>query len=202
MTATRPFFSGWYAWTARRAERGEVGRRRGQLLARASGRVLDLGAGTGESFKHLPSEVASVVAVEPDPAMLRRARRRSADTSAPPHLLRAVGEALPLADASFDTAVATLVLCTVDDLEAAVAELRRVLRPGGRLLLLEHVRAGDEAVARLQDLVARPWSWCNGGCHPNRSTLDALERTGFRIEVVERYGYAALPHVQAVALAV
>lgn len=162
--------------------------------------MLDVGAGTGEAFKHVPSDVTGVVAVEPDPGMLRRARRRAAETNAPVGFVRALGEALPFSAECFDTAVATLVLCTVEDLEATVAELYRVLRPGGRLLLMEHVRASDDALAGWQDAVERPWSWCNGGCRPNRRTLEAIDRAGFTIHGLERYGFSVLPHVQGIAL--
>ncbi len=193
-------FARWYARRARRAERGEIGQRRRRLVAQASGRVLDLGAGTGESFKHLPSDVSQVVAVEPDPWMLRHAQRRVTEAEVPVRLVRATSEALPFATGSFDTAVVALVLCTVDDLQATVTELRRVLRPGGKLLLMEHVRATDDALAQLQDLVARPWSWSNRGCRPNRHTLEALGRGGFSLDELEWYGYPVLPHVQGVAL--
>lgn len=96
--------------------------------------------------------------------------------------------------------MACLVLCTVGDLTLTVAELHRVLRPGGRLLLMEHVRAGDEALAEWQDLVERPWGWLHGGCHPNRRTLEAIEAAGFRLAALERYGFPVLPHVQGVAV--
>ncbi|MDP8927014.1 MAG: class I SAM-dependent methyltransferase [Actinomycetota bacterium] len=193
-------FARWYGRRARRAERGEIGQRRRRLVAQASGRVLDLGAGTGESFKHLPSAVSQVVAVEPDPWMLRQAQQRVTEARVPVSFVRAVSDALPFGAGSFDTAVVALVLCTVDDLEGTIAELRRVLRPGGKLLLMEHVRATDDALAQLQDLVARPWSWSNGGCRPNRSTLEAIERGGFGLDGLEWYGYPVLPHVQGVAL--
>ncbi len=193
-------FARRYDRRARRAERGEIGQRRQRLLTQASRRVLDLGAGTGQSFKHLPPAVTEVVAVEPDPWMLGRALQRASDSPVPVRFVHAVGEALPFRDSSFDTAIVALVLCTVGDLEAAVAELHRVLRPGAQLLVLEHVRASDDALAQLQDLVERPWSWCNRGCRPNRSTLEAIEGGGFDLEEVEWYGYPVLPHVQVIAV--
>ncbi len=193
-------FARCYARRVRRAERGEIGRRRRRLVAQASGRVLDLGAGTGESFKHIPSTATNVVAVEPDPWMLQRAQERVADARVPVRFVRAVSDALPFPEGSFDSAVVALVLCTVDDLQASIAELHRVLRPGGKLLLMEHVRASDDALAQLQDLVERTWSWCNRGCRPNRSTLAAIERAGFSLEQLEWYGYPVLPHVHGIAL--
>ena len=197
---SRPLFARWYGMLARRAERGEIGRRRGALLTQASGRVLDRGAGTGEAFKHLPAPVRAVVALEPDPAMVRQAAGRLHDVPAPAALVRGRSERLPFATATFDTVVACLVLCTVEDLALTAAELHRVLRPGGRLLLMEHVRAADEALARCQDLVERPWRWLHGGCHPNRRTLETIEGAGFRLGALERYGFPVLPHVQGVAV--
>lgn len=200
MGTARPVFARWYGVLSRRAERGELGRRRRALLMQASGRVLDLGAGTGESFKHFPAAVSELVALDPDPLMLRQARRRLVEAKMPVRLVRGVGERLPFADETFDTAVVALVLCTVENLDATVAELNRVLRPGGRLLLMEHVRAADQTLAEWQDRLDRPWSWLNGGCHPNRRTIAAVEAAGFRLEQLERYGYDALPHIQAVAV--
>ena len=196
----RPMFARWYGVLARRAERGEIGRRRKALVAQASGRVLDVGAGTGESFKHLPPGVGQLVALEPDPAMLRQARRRLQEADVPVRLVQSRSERLPFAAATFDTVVACLVLCTVSNLDLTVSEMHRVLRPGGRLLLMEHVRAADEALAEWQDLVERPWGWLHGGCHPNRMTLEAVEGAGFRLGALERYGFPVLPHVQGVAV--
>ena len=197
---SRPVFARWYGVLARRAEQGEIGRRRGALLGQVSGRVLDLGAGTGESFKHIPTAVGQVVALEPDPAMLRQARLRTPEAVGAVRMVQAASERLPFAPATFDTVVACLVLCTVGDLDLTVAEIHRVLRPGGQLLLMEHVRAADQTLAECQDLLERPWSWFNGGCHPNRRTLEAIEGAGFRLGTLERYGFPALPHVQGKAL--
>lgn len=197
---SRPLFARWYGVLARRAERGEIGRRRRLLLAEASGRVLDLGAGTGESFKHLPSGVTQLVALEPDPAMLRQAHGRVDEGQVLIRLVQGRSEQLPFAAGVFDTAVTCLVLCTVDDLALSVSELHRVLRPGGRLLLMEHVRADDETLAGWQDRVERPWGWLHGGCHPNRATLEVIERAGFRLVDLQRYGFPVLPHVHGLAL--
>ncbi|HEV2068548.1 MAG TPA: class I SAM-dependent methyltransferase [Acidimicrobiales bacterium] len=197
---SRPVFARWYGILARRAESSEIGRRRRALLEQATGRVLDLGVGTGESFKHIPPTVLKLIALEPDPAMLRQAEARLEEAHAPTRLVQGESERLPFAAGTFDTVVACLVLCTVGDLAVTVAEIHRVLRPGGRLLLMEHVRASDEALAEWQDLVDRPWSWVNGGCHPNRGTLQAVEEAGFRLGPLERYGFPVLPHVQGLAV--
>lgn len=196
----RPLFGRCYGRFSRRADAGELGVRRRRLLADARGRVLDLGAGPGDVFRHLPTAVSGLVAIEPDPTMLKQARCRLGEAPAPVPLVRGVGERLPFPDAAFDTVVAALVLCTVDDPHAVVAEIHRVLCPGGRLLLMEHVRASDEALARWQDRLQPLWSWCNGGCRPNRTTLETVREAGFRFQALEEYGYPVLPHIQAQAL--
>lgn len=142
-TSGHPCFACLYDGLARLAERGELGRRRDEVVGRATETVLELGSGTGENFKHYSAAANVVVAAEPDPHMRRRGRRRSAESPAPVHHVAAAGEGLPFRDSAFDTVVATLVLCSVDDPETAVAETRRVLAPGGWLLVLEHVRAGS-----------------------------------------------------------
>ncbi|MDP8992709.1 MAG: class I SAM-dependent methyltransferase [Actinomycetota bacterium] len=197
---SRPFFAAWYDAMNRRADRGELGKRRQALFGQLSGRVLDVGIGTAETVKHVPLTVSGMIAVEPDPAMVRRARQRLDGARVPVRLVRSLGERLPFGHASFDAAVVALVLCTVDDPDATLAELHRVVRPGGKLFLMEHVRATDDELAAWQDRLARPWAWLNGGCRPNRRTLEAVEAAGFRLATLERYGFPALPHVQGFAV--
>jgi ubiquinone/menaquinone biosynthesis C-methylase UbiE len=201
----RPLFAATYSVLARLAERGELGDRRRALAGRAGGLVLELGAGTGEGFKHYDAPVTSVVAVEPDPAMARRARRRVREARMPLRLVHARGEELPFGDGMFDTAVVTLVLCSVDEPARALAELRRVVRPGGRLLFLEHVRSSEEGLARWQDRLDRAWGRVSGGCHPNRPTLDTIRTAGFEPLELETFdlspGIALVrPHIQGAAL--
>ena len=141
------------------------------LLAAASGRVLEIGAGTGLNLPFYPEGI-DLVLTEPDAPMARRAGWPVVPASA---------EALPFEDASFDTAVSTLVLCTVAEPARAIAELRRVLRPGGRLLFIEHVR-GEGRLARWQDRLNRPWRHVGNGCHANRDTLAALREGGFAVD--------------------
>lgn len=160
-------------------EEGGLGEMRAELLAGTAGRVLELGAGTGRNLEHYPDAVSELVLVEPDPHMAKRLRERLAGSSREATVLEAQAERLPLPDDSFETAVATLVLCTVPDPVAALAELRRVLVPGGRLLLIEHVRAGEPDLARWQDRLEKPWRFLADGCHCNRDTAATLAASGF-----------------------
>lgn len=156
------------------------------LLAQAEGRVLELGAGTGLNLAHYPAAVTELVLTEPSEAMAKRLRPRAAAASVPARVVVAPAERLPLADASVDTVVATLVLCTVDDPERALAEVARVLRPAGRLLFLEHVRSTEPRLARWQDRLERPWHAIGAGCHPNRDTLAAIEASPLSVDQAER----------------
>jgi ubiquinone/menaquinone biosynthesis C-methylase UbiE len=159
--------------------------RRRRLLAGATGRVLELGAGTGLNLAHYPPGIEQLVLTEPEAPMLARLRERAASHDPPATVVGAAAERLPAADASVDTVVTTLTLCTVDDLEAALREVHRVIAPGGRLLFLEHVRADDERLARRQDLLAPLWLRVGHGCHCNRATLAAIEASGLAVQDVE-----------------
>lgn len=161
------------------SESAGLGSERARLLAGATGRVLEIGGGTGANLPHYGAGVAELVVAEPREPMARRLERRTRGCDVPARVVRAPAERLPFDDASFDVAVSTLVLCSVDDLALALAELRRVLRPEGRLLFLEHVRSDDPAVARWQDRLRRPWSWFGNGCQCNRRTVDAIRAAGF-----------------------
>jgi SAM-dependent methyltransferase len=163
--------------------------RRRALLAGLSGRVLEVGAGDGRNFAHYPSRVARVVAVEPEPYL--RALATEAAQAAPVAIdvLAGWAEALPVDDAGFDAAVASLVLCTVSDQAAALAELRRVLKPGGELRFFEHVVAAHDPGAGLQRALDRTgvWPGLAGGCHLARDTVGAIAAAGFTVEAVERF---------------
>jgi ubiquinone/menaquinone biosynthesis C-methylase UbiE len=159
---------------------------RRELLAGASGRTIEIGAGTGANLGLYPEAVGELVLTEPDPHMARRLRRHLSESGARAELVEAPAERLPFEDASFDTAVFTLVLCTVPDQAAALAEAARLLRPGGRLLFLEHVRSGQPKLARWQDRLEKPWRFCGDGCHPNRDTVAAIEASPLGLESVER----------------
>jgi ubiquinone/menaquinone biosynthesis C-methylase UbiE len=165
-----------------------------ELLANARGRVLEIGVGTGLSFAHYPA-VEELVGVDPSEPMLRRARRRATELASDVTLVDAPAEALPFEDKSFDTVVSLAVLCTVDDPSRALQEIRRVLRPGGRLVFLEHVRSSEPGLAQWQDRLERPWGWIAGGCHPNRQTLEAIEGAGFEVVELERKDLPDIPRL-------
>ena len=175
------------------AERTWLGKRRADLVARATGQVLEVGAGTGANLAHYRG-VERVVAAEPDPAMRARLRFRLGRATVPVEVSDAPAEHLGLRDASIDTVVCTLVLCSVADPDATLAELRRVLRPGGQLLVLEHVR-GDGRRARWQDRVTPLWRLVGAGCHPNRDTVAAIERAGFHLDHQERFDPPRVPAI-------
>ena len=167
-------------------ERAGLSERRRELLSQARGRVLEIGAGTGLNLTHYPGAVEELVLTEPEEPMARRLESRLASLGRPSAVVRAPAEQLPFADDSFDTAVCTLVLCTVDDPERALAEVDRVLRPGGRLLFLEHVRSEDPRVALWQDRLHGIWLRCGHGCNCNRPTPALIDRSPLEIEAIER----------------
>lgn len=161
-------------------------RQRQRTAGSATGRVLELGVGSGLNLPHYRA-AAEVVGVDPDPHMLRRARARAAAAPCPVELVAASAERLPFPDGSFDTVVVALALCTIADPAAALREAKRVLRPEGRLIFLEHVRSESPRAAALQDRVERLWMRLAGGCHPNRDTVAAIERE-FAVERLRRRG--------------
>ena len=164
-------FAAVYDRGLKATEEAGLGQMRRELLAGAGGRVVEIGAGTGVNLDLYPDGVEELVLVEPDPHMARRLRANLAESSAGRReIVEAPAERLPFGDDSFDTAVATLVLCTVPDPAAAIAELARVLKPGGRLLFIEHVRSEDPGLARWQDRLEKPWRFLGDGCHCNRDT--------------------------------
>jgi len=162
----------------------KLGRLRARLLAGLQGDVAEIGAGTGANFEHYPSGVR-VIAFEPDPHMLRRAQARLAALGREDIDVRlAAAESLPIDAASFDAVVSTLVLCTVHDVARTLEEIRRVLRPGGELRFIEHVR-GDGALGRGQDIAQPAWGWFAAGCQMNRRTETALRDSGFEISEID-----------------
>jgi ubiquinone/menaquinone biosynthesis C-methylase UbiE len=187
-------FAAFYDPLSKRWEEKHGAEIKRRLLAGARGRALEIGVGTGLSFPHYP-EVDELVGVDPSEPMLRRARRRAAELGRAVTLVAAPAEALPFEEESFDTVVSLAVLCTVDDPARVLREIRRVLRPGGRFVFLEHVRSSDPKLARWQDRLERPWGWIAGGCHPNRRTLEAIEAAGFDVMELEREDLPDIPRL-------
>jgi SAM-dependent methyltransferase len=167
----------------------EAGKQRAELVAGLSGRVVEIGAGNGANFKHYPATVREVVALEPEAYLRRKATAAACDAPVPVSVRDGLADALPLDEGSVDAAVASLVLCSVDDPSRALAELRRVLAPGGELRFVEHVRSHDPRKARLQGRLDGSGAWPRlaGGCHCARDTVGAIEAAGFEIERVRSF---------------
>ena len=157
---------------------------RQHIVGAAEGRVLEIGVGSGLNFRLYGSAVRSVIGLEPSAELLRMARPRARAASVPVSLLDGSAEAIPLDGASIDTVVTTWTLCTIPNASLALAEMRRVLRPGGALLFVEHGRAPEPGVARWQDRIDPYWSYLAGGCHLNRKMDDLVTASGFRIEAL------------------
>ncbi|MEU3253746.1 class I SAM-dependent methyltransferase [Streptomyces sp. NPDC006997] len=188
---SRPVFARFYGGVAGPAlERAGVTEHRKRLLAGLSGEVIEIGAGNGLNFPHYPGTVTRLLAVEPEPHLRAGAVRRARDTAVPVEVVDGRAERLPAGDASFDAAVVCLTLCSVADPHAALAELHRVLRPGGRLRFLEHVRADSPAMRRVQRVLdATVWPPLLGGCHVGRDTRSAITAAGFRLTDVEQFSF-------------
>lgn len=177
------------------AERSGMAARRRKLLASARGRTLEIGAGTGLNLPHYPDQLDGLVLAEPEKHMATRLERRLGRLGRRAEIVRAPAEALPFGDRTFDTVVSTLVLCTVKDPERVLQEVRRILRPGGSLLFLEHVRSDDDRLARWQDRLRGPWRACADGCNCNRRTLELLDSAGYRISVTDRADWRRMPPI-------
>jgi ubiquinone/menaquinone biosynthesis C-methylase UbiE len=193
-----PIFARVYTALASKPDpRADDHRRR--LLAGLSGRVIEVGAGNGLNFRHYPASVDEVVAVEPEPYLRKQAMRAAGEAPVPVSVVPGVADALPAGDGEFDAAVASLVLCSVPDQAAALAEIRRVLRPGGELRFYEHVAARDPRLLRTQRIVGHVWPCIGGGCHLDRDTPAAIESAGFVIERLHHFPFAPAPVLQVVA---
>jgi ubiquinone/menaquinone biosynthesis C-methylase UbiE len=184
MSLRSRLFAATYDRMGRKTEEAGLGERRRQLLAGADGRVLEIGGGTGANLQYYGAGLEALTVAEPEEPMLRRLEKKAQREAPQATLVRAPAEKLPFEDGTFDTAVSTLVLCGVDDQPRALAELRRVLRPGGKLLFLEHVRSDDPGVAKLQDRMNRVNHFLVG-CDCNRRTLDSIQAAGFEVTNVE-----------------
>lgn len=197
-----PLFAAVYDRLNAAADEGWQGERRFRLLSGVRGEVLEIGGGTGANLPHY-RDADRVIVAEPDPFMRKRLRPKLSQAQVPVEISEAGAQELPFAEDSFDAVVSTLVLCTVPEQGSALAEVRRVLRPGGALLFMEHVRSPGR-IARWQDRVQPLWTKLFAGCHPNRDTVAAIEAAGFVLQDFERFDPPVplsgfVPHVQGVA---
>jgi ubiquinone/menaquinone biosynthesis C-methylase UbiE len=192
MSVRERIFAASYDPLSARWERRHGAELRRELLARARGRVLEIGVGTGLSLPHYPP-VEELVATDPSEPMLRRARRRATEAGLEITFVEAPAEQLPFEDDSFDTVVSMLVLCTVEDPQRALQEIRRVLRPDGQFLFSEHVRSEDPQRARWQDRLEPVWGVVANGCHPNRRTLETIRAAGFDVGEIEHDELPGVP---------
>jgi ubiquinone/menaquinone biosynthesis C-methylase UbiE len=200
-----PIFARMYARFSPRADARGVAEHRRELLAGLTGRVVELGAGNGLNFSYYPATVSEVVAVEPEDYLRERAQQAARAAPVPVTAVDAVADQLPFTDETFDAAVASLVLCSVPDQASALAELHRVLRPGGQLRFYEHVRPDNPRTAAIWQR-ADDWNIyprIAGGCHAARDTQAAIPAAGFKIEHCRRFpfkgGPVTAPHILGLA---
>lgn len=176
-------------------ERMGVGALRAELLRQTSGRTVEIGSGTGLNASHYPDGLEDLVFTEPDPGMRSRLRERLDRAGSSAQALDAYAERLPFADGSIDTVVATFVLCTVARPELALREIRRVLRPDGQFLFLEHVRSDSPRLAGWQERLAEPWRRFGNGCRCNRAITDLIGAQGLQIDDLRHASWRAMPPI-------
>lgn len=205
-TVHHPIFARVWDRMSRRAEDGEQARHRDELLLGLTGRVVEVGAGNGVNFRHYPTTVTEVMAVEPERHLRERAIEAASQAPVPVRVVDGVAGRIEADDAAFDAAVVCLVLCSVPDQGQALAEVRRVLKPEGELRFYEHVVARRPAVARAMRVGDRLlWPRVAGGCHMSRDTASAIEAAGFEIDSCRRFAYSpvplqpAVPHILGIA---
>jgi ubiquinone/menaquinone biosynthesis C-methylase UbiE len=186
-----PIFARFFVWMSRGEDEHGVGDLRRELLRGLEGRVVEVGAGHGNNFPHYPRTVGEVVAVEPEPHLRGLAEQAAGRAPVPVHVVAGRAEQLPLEDESFDAAVVSGVLCSVADPGRSLAEIRRVLVPGGELRFWEHVRAEEPRLERVQRLLDPAWQLVSGGCHLRRETAAAIEDAGFTMDRLRRFRFEA-----------
>lgn len=190
-------FAAVWEWATRHESKAERRLRRA-AAAKVQGRVLELGVGVGGNWPYLATDL-DYVGIEPDRYMLRRARKRAAAMGRRLTVEQARAEELPFEDESFDTVLVTLTFCTVQDPQRAFAEARRVLKPGGRMVFVEHVRPKGRPAGWLFDWITPFWRRVGAGCHPNRRTEEAISAAGLQIEAIERERVNGLPMIAGTA---
>jgi ubiquinone/menaquinone biosynthesis C-methylase UbiE len=203
-----PIFARVYEKLSVQMDRAGAAEHRHALAAGLHGRVIEVGAGNGLMFAHYPPTVTEVLAVEPEPRLRTTAQAAARSAPAPIQVVDGLADALPVGDDEFDAAVTALVLCTVPDQQAALAEIRRVLRPGGQLRFLEHVRADQPGALRHAQKIADAtlWPLLLGGCRTSRDTVAAITAAGFTLGHLDRFPFPpngptspASPHVRGTA---
>ena len=205
-TVRHPIFARFYERFAAADEAKGAATHRQMLLAGLSGRVIEPGAGQGLNFRHYPHTVTEVLAVEPESYLRTLAGNAAADVAIPIRVVDGTADALPAADAAFDAGVVSLVLCTVPDQDRALAELYRVIRPGGELRFYEHIRSPRPGFARFQRALDLVWPAVAGGCHASRATDAAIQQAGFVIEERQDFSFRSsiivaplAPHILGIA---
>ncbi len=193
-------FAALYDRMMRRGEEGSMGRRRSELVAKAHGRTLEIGAGTGANLRYYPDAVEQLLLAEPFEPMRRQMERKLRESGRSASMLDASAEAIPLEEEFLDTVVSTLVLCTVDFPDLALTEIARVLRPGGQLLFIEHVRSRSPRTAGWQDRLETPWRHFGAGCRCNRDTVASIAAAGFSTEHEEEHWKGVPPIVASLVV--
>ncbi len=186
-TVSHPLFARIYPRINAFTEANGSIEHRQELLAGLHGRVIEIGAGLGSNFVHYPTAVEQVVAVEPEPRLRALAEQAAAKVAVPVEVRAGRAEQLPVEDDSFDMAVFSLVLCTITDVPGALAEARRVLKPGGELRFYEHVRSDDPRLLRRQRIINPLWRAIGGGCNVTRDTERAIQEAGFTVEEIRHF---------------
>jgi SAM-dependent methyltransferase len=191
-TAGHKWFAAFWDWQTRH-EPAKIRAWRDEIAGGARGRVLEIGCGGGANFPHYSNLATEIVATDPDPFMLERARRRASELQRVIELQEAAAERLPVDDASFDTVVSTVNMCSVSDPARALAEVKRVLRPGGEYRFFDHVRYKSAIGGFIQDIVTPLWKWGGAGCHPNRDVERFIRTAG--LDIVEIQHVKPVPPV-------
>jgi ubiquinone/menaquinone biosynthesis C-methylase UbiE len=205
--ARHPVFARFYARVGPMMDRGGMADERQQLLAGLAGEIIEVGAGSGLNFGYYPRQVTSVLAVEPERRLRQLALRAAERAPVRVKVVEGITERLPAGDASFDAAVACLVLCSVADSRTALREVRRVVRPGGQLRFFEHVADSNSALRGVQRLLdATVWPALCGGCHLGRDTVTAITDVGFEVSRLDHLSFPNTrlplpfkPHVRGIA---